>query len=105
MCSAHERAGSSPGEYAKWQEPHSFTYVGSVAARNPFLLSGDCLWNRSSAACEAVTAQAPASGRHPTDVVIFLYNRMTALDAIGPYEVLRCVLVCACASWRRPLVS
>ena len=38
-----------------------------------------------------LTAQAPASGRHPTDVVIFLYDRMTALDAIGPYEVLRCV--------------
>jgi transcriptional regulator GlxA family with amidase domain len=27
----------------------------------------------------------------PVDVVIFLYDRMTALDAIGPYEVLRCV--------------
>src|SRR5918995_359304 len=26
-----------------------------------------------------------------TGVVIFLYDRMTALDAIGPYEVLRCV--------------
>lgn len=25
------------------------------------------------------------------DVVIYLYNRMTALDAIGPYEVFRCV--------------
>ncbi|HJQ70795.1 MAG TPA: DJ-1/PfpI family protein [Blastocatellia bacterium] len=25
------------------------------------------------------------------DVVIYLYNRMTVLDAIGPYEVLRCV--------------
>ena len=27
----------------------------------------------------------------PLDVVIYLYNRMTVLDAIGPYEVLRCV--------------
>jgi transcriptional regulator GlxA family with amidase domain len=25
------------------------------------------------------------------DVVIYLYNRMTALDAVGPYEVFRCV--------------
>ena len=25
------------------------------------------------------------------DVVIYLYNRMTVLDAIGPYEVMRCV--------------
>ncbi|MGA9768253.1 MAG: DJ-1/PfpI family protein [Blastocatellia bacterium] len=25
------------------------------------------------------------------NVVIYLYNRMTVLDAIGPYEVLRCV--------------
>ena len=36
-------------------------------------------------------ARAPTNGRRPTDVVIFLYDRMTALDAIGPYEVLRCV--------------
>jgi transcriptional regulator GlxA family with amidase domain len=37
-------------------------------------------------------AQAPTIlGPRPTDVVIFLYDRMTALDAIGPYEVLRCV--------------
>jgi putative intracellular protease/amidase len=28
---------------------------------------------------------------NPLNVVIYLYNRMTALDAIGPYEVLRCV--------------
>jgi transcriptional regulator GlxA family with amidase domain len=34
------------------------------------------------------TADAPADS---TDVVIFLYDRMSALDAIGPYEVLRCV--------------
>ena len=27
----------------------------------------------------------------PLNVVIYLYNRMTVLDAIGPYEVLRCV--------------
>jgi transcriptional regulator GlxA family with amidase domain len=38
-----------------------------------------------------VRAQVPASIDRPTDVVIFLYDRMTALDAIGPYEVLRCV--------------
>ncbi len=28
---------------------------------------------------------------NPLNVVIYLYNRMTVLDAIGPYEVLRCV--------------
>ena len=38
-----------------------------------------------------LTAQVPTSGHRLTDVVIFLYDRMTALDAIGPYEVLRCV--------------
>src|SRR5688572_18242846 len=38
-----------------------------------------------------LAAQTPTSGRRSTDVVIFLYDRMTALDAIGPYEVLRCV--------------
>jgi transcriptional regulator GlxA family with amidase domain len=38
-----------------------------------------------------LTAQMPTSGRRSADVVIFLYDRMTALDAIGPYEVLRCV--------------
>jgi hypothetical protein len=36
-----------------------------------------------------LAAQAPASGHRHTDVLIFLYDRMTALDAIGPYEVLR----------------
>ena len=36
-----------------------------------------------------LAAQAPTNGRRSTDVVIFLYDRMTALDAIGPYEVLR----------------
>jgi uncharacterized protein (DUF1501 family) len=38
-----------------------------------------------------LAAQVPTNGRRSTDVVIFLYDRMTALDAIGPYEVLRCV--------------
>jgi transcriptional regulator GlxA family with amidase domain len=38
-----------------------------------------------------LAAQGPTNGERPTDVVIFLYDRMTALDAIGPYEVLRCV--------------
>ncbi len=32
---------------------------------------------------------APNGAAH-TDVVVYLYDRMTALDAIGPYEVLRC---------------
>jgi transcriptional regulator GlxA family with amidase domain len=41
-------------------------------------------------------AQAMAGGKgkemdNTLDVVIYLYNRMTVLDAIGPYEVLRCV--------------
>lgn len=37
---------------------------------------------------------ASAKGKemnNPLNVVIYLYNRMTVLDAIGPYEVLRCV--------------
>lgn len=38
-----------------------------------------------------LAAQRPTRSERPTDVVIFLYDRMTALDAIGPYEVLRCV--------------
>ena len=38
-----------------------------------------------------LAAQALTGGRRSTDVVILLYDRMTALDAIGPYEVLRCV--------------
>ena len=38
-----------------------------------------------------LAAPVPTSGHRSTDVVIFLYDRMTALDAIGPYEVLRCV--------------
>lgn len=38
-----------------------------------------------------LAAQVPTNGRRSVDVVIFLYDRMTALDAIGPYEVLRCV--------------
>jgi transcriptional regulator GlxA family with amidase domain len=38
-----------------------------------------------------LAAQVPANAGRATEVVIFLYDRMTALDAIGPYEVLRCV--------------
>jgi transcriptional regulator GlxA family with amidase domain len=38
-----------------------------------------------------LAAQELPEGRPAIDVVIFLYDRMTALDAIGPYEVLRCV--------------
>jgi transcriptional regulator GlxA family with amidase domain len=38
-----------------------------------------------------LAAQVPSNGRRSIDVAIFLYDRMTALDAIGPYEVLRCV--------------
>jgi transcriptional regulator GlxA family with amidase domain len=34
---------------------------------------------------------APAGIDRQTEVVILLYDNMTALDAIGPYEVLRCV--------------
>ena len=46
----------------------------------------------SAALAAMATAQQPtkATGSQ-TGVVIFLYDRMTALDAIGPYEVLRCV--------------
>jgi transcriptional regulator GlxA family with amidase domain len=41
-------------------------------------------------------AQAAADGgeramNNTSNVVIYLYDRMTVLDAIGPYEVLRCV--------------
>ena len=43
------------------------------------------------ATATGLTAQVPTGSQRPTDVVILLYDRMTALDAIGPYEVLRCV--------------
>jgi transcriptional regulator GlxA family with amidase domain len=38
----------------------------------------------------ALTGEREKEMSNTLDVVIYLYNRMTALDAIGPYEVLRC---------------
>ena len=49
-----------------------------------------------------LAAQLPTNDHRSTDVVIFLYDRMTGLDAIGPYEVLRCV---PCLSKTRRSIS
>ena len=40
---------------------------------------------------QALAGESERQMNKTLDVVIYLYNRMTVLDAIGPYEVMRCV--------------
>jgi putative intracellular protease/amidase len=40
---------------------------------------------------QAQESASQATGKKPVDIVIYLYDGMTALDAIGTYEVLRCM--------------
>lgn len=40
---------------------------------------------------QALARESEKQMNKTLDVVIYLYNRMTVLDAIGPYEVMRCV--------------
>lgn len=40
---------------------------------------------------QALAAESEKQMNKTLDVVIYLYNRMTVLDAVGPYEVMRCV--------------
>ncbi len=40
---------------------------------------------------QALAGESEKPVSNTLDVVIYLYNRMTVLDAIGPYEVMRCV--------------
>jgi transcriptional regulator GlxA family with amidase domain len=47
--------------------------------------------NSSGSQAQTLTADKGKEMNNPLNVVIYLYNRMTVLDAIGPYEVLRCV--------------
>ena len=49
------------------------------------------LVNPSGSQAQTLAADKGKEMNNQLNVVIYLYNRMTVLDAIGPYEVLRCV--------------
>jgi transcriptional regulator GlxA family with amidase domain len=62
------------------------------ATRRNFLKSASIAvaglsWNQT----QALADEREKEMDNTLNVVIYLYNRMTVLDAIGPYEVLRCV--------------
>ena len=65
-----------------------------LSARRDFLKSAPAALAGLSALGnlpQAFPAERDKQMSKTLDVVIYLYNRMTVLDAIGPYEVLRCV--------------
>lgn len=65
------------------------------AARRNFLKTAPVavagLTTLGGSGTQALTGEREKQMSNALDVVIYLYNRMTVLDAIGPYEVLRCV--------------